>query len=103
MNLGGAVVGGVPMCHGAGGKAGHVAFGARTAGALIILGTILLALALFFSDSVEALFRLFPPAVLGVILFLTGCPSRNLVVVLKTHRAVGNRVPVISVHAASRS
>lgn len=72
MNLAGAAVGGVPMCHGAGGMAGHVAFGARTGGALIILGVILLALALFFSGSVEALFRLFPSAVLGVILFLTG-------------------------------
>ena len=72
MNLAGAAVGGVPMCHGAGGMAGHVAFGARTGGAPIILGAILLALALFFSGSVEALFRLFPPAILGVILFLTG-------------------------------
>jgi len=72
MNLAGAAVGGVPMCHGAGGMAGHVAFGARTGGAPIILGVILLALALFFSSSVEALFRLFPSAILGVILFLTG-------------------------------
>jgi MFS superfamily sulfate permease-like transporter len=72
INLAGAAVGGVPMCHGAGGMAGHVAFGARTGGALIILGVILLALALFFSGSVEALFKLFPAAVLGVILFLTG-------------------------------
>src|SRR5579863_5831872 len=45
MNLGSAVVGGVPMCHGAGGMAGHVAFGARTGGAPIILGVILLGLA----------------------------------------------------------
>jgi MFS superfamily sulfate permease-like transporter len=72
MNLAGAAVGGVPMCHGAGGMAGHVAFGARTGGALIILGAILLSLALFFSGSVEALFKLFPAAVLGVILLLTG-------------------------------
>lgn len=72
MNLAGAALGGVPMCHGAGGMAGHVAFGARTGGALIILGVILVGLALFFSGSVETLFRLFPAAVLGVILFLTG-------------------------------
>ena len=72
MNLAGAAVGGVPMCHGAGGMAGHVAFGARTGGALIILGVVLLILALFLSGSVEALFRVFPPAILGVILFLTG-------------------------------
>ena len=72
MNLLSAGVGGVPMCHGAGGMAGHVQFGARTGGALIILGIVLLITALLFSNSVATLFRLFPPVVLGVILFLTG-------------------------------
>ena len=52
--------------------AGHIRFGARTGGALVILGAVLLALALFFSDSVATLFRLFPPPVLGVILFFGG-------------------------------
>jgi predicted permease len=52
--------------------AGHVRFGARTGGALIILGCILIGLALFFSGSVETLFKLFPGSILGVILFLTG-------------------------------
>jgi MFS superfamily sulfate permease-like transporter len=33
---------------------------------------LLLVLAVFFSGSVELLFRLFPSAVLGVILFLAG-------------------------------
>jgi len=72
LNLFSASVGGIPMCHGAGGMAGHVAFGARTGGATIILGVILLLLALFFSGSVEALFTILPRAVLGVILFMTG-------------------------------
>jgi hypothetical protein len=72
MNLGSAVLGGVPMCHGAGGMAGHVAFGARSGGAPIILGTLLLALALFFSGAVRTLFELFASPVLGVIVFLTG-------------------------------
>jgi hypothetical protein len=72
MNLASAVFGGVPMCHGAGGMAGHVAFGARTGGAPIILGVILLALAFGFSGSIEVIFNLLPHAVLGVILFLTG-------------------------------
>ncbi|MNJ88155.1 hypothetical protein D3C87_56920 [compost metagenome] len=72
MNLFSATVGGVPMCHGAGGMAGHIAFGARTGGAVVILGGVLLVLAFFFSDSVDVLFKLFPTAVLGVILFLTG-------------------------------
>lgn len=72
MNLLAPPLGGVPMCHGAGGMAGHVRFGARTGGALIILGTILVLLALFLSGSIEVLFKMFPPPVLGVILFLTG-------------------------------
>jgi MFS superfamily sulfate permease-like transporter len=72
MNLGGAALGGVPMCHGAGGMAGHVAFGARTGGSLILLGSALVFLALFLSSSVGLIFRMVPPEVLGVILFLAG-------------------------------
>jgi xanthine/uracil permease len=72
LNLFGASVGGIPMCHGAGGMAGHVAFGARTGGATVILGVVLLATALFLSGSIQTLLSIFPPAVLGVILFLTG-------------------------------
>ncbi|MBX6391999.1 MAG: putative sulfate/molybdate transporter [Burkholderiales bacterium] len=72
MNLFGGLVGGVPMCHGAGGLAGHVRFGARTGGAPVMFGIILLVLALFFSGSVDVLLRLFPTPVLGAILFLTG-------------------------------
>ena len=72
MNVLGASVGGVPMCHGAGGMAGHVRFGAQTGGAVVILGIILCVTALFFSDSVTTLLRIFPTPVLGVVLFLTG-------------------------------
>ena len=72
MNLGSAFIGGVPMCHGAGGMAGHVRFGARTGGAPIILGVILLTLACFFSTSIQTLFRMFPVPILGVILMLAG-------------------------------
>ena len=72
INLLGASLGGVPMCHGAGGMAGHVQFGARTGGAVVILGFVLLATAILFSGSLSTLLRLFPPAILGVILFLPG-------------------------------
>jgi Molybdate transporter of MFS superfamily len=72
MNLGSASVGGVPMCHGAGGMAGHVAFGARTGGAPIILGIVLLVLAFCFSGSIGSILAIFPQSVLGIILFLTG-------------------------------
>ncbi len=72
MNLFSSSIGGIPMCHGAGGMAGHVAFGARTGGAPILLGAILLLIALFLSGSVDIVFRLLPAAILGVVLFITG-------------------------------
>ena len=72
MNLFSGTLGGIPMCHGAGGMAAHVAFGARTGGSVVIGGSVLLIIALMFSGSVEVLFQLFPAAVLGVILFSTG-------------------------------
>lgn len=72
LNLFGCAVGGVPMCHGAGGMAAHVRFGARTGGATIILGAILVLMALFLGGSVETLLKIFPVPILGVILFLTG-------------------------------
>lgn len=72
MNTLGSLVGAVPMCHGAGGMAAQVSFGARTGGAPVIIGVVLLVLALVFSESVATLLRLFPPAALGVMLFLAG-------------------------------
>jgi hypothetical protein len=72
MNLISPLFGGIPMCHGAGGMAGHVRFGAKTGGALVILGSLLIFIALFFSDSISIIFKIFPNAILGVILFFAG-------------------------------
>lgn len=72
MNVVSAAIGGVPLCHGAGGMAGHVRFGARTGGALVILGVLVTFTGLFLSDSVALLLGMIPTAILGVILFFTG-------------------------------
>jgi len=72
MNLISTCIGGIPMCHGAGGMAGHIRFGARTGGALVILGVIVLLTGLFLSDSVALLFQIFPRSILGIILFFAG-------------------------------
>jgi hypothetical protein len=63
MNLVGAAVGGV---------AGHVRFGARTGGAVVMLGGVLLVLGLLFADGVTALFGVLPPALFGVVLAIGG-------------------------------
>jgi MFS superfamily sulfate permease-like transporter len=72
INVASACVGGVPMCHGVGGLAAHHRFGARTGGALVVLGSGLLAVGLLLGDSVSVLLRLFPVAVLGTLLLLAG-------------------------------
>jgi len=72
MNLISPCIGGIPLCHGAGGMAGHMRFGARTGGALVILGLIVLFAGLFLSDSIVLIFQVFPRSVLGVILFFAG-------------------------------
>jgi MFS superfamily sulfate permease-like transporter len=79
INIVSLVMRGIPVCHGAGGMAGHVRFGARTGGALVMLGVILLVLGLFFSQSVGLLFNMIPEAVLGVILFFAGLELSSIV------------------------
>jgi MFS superfamily sulfate permease-like transporter len=86
MNLVSALIGGVPMCHGAGGMAGHVRFGARTGGALVILGVIVLLTGLFLSDSVALLLQVFPRSILGVILFFAGIELALVVKDIKLQR-----------------
>jgi hypothetical protein len=65
MNLLAVPLGGVPMCHGSGGLAGKHAFGARTAGANLVLGTLYVVAAL-----VAGVLQAFPMAPLGVLLVL---------------------------------
>nr|WP_321112514.1 putative sulfate/molybdate transporter [Halorussus salinisoli] len=58
MNLFAIPLGAMPMCHGSGGVAGKYAFGARTAGANVILGSIYAVAAVLAVGIVAA----FPPA-----------------------------------------
>lgn len=66
MNLVAIPFGALPMCHGSGGIAGKYAFGARTAGANILLGFGYIAVALLAVGLVAA----YPIAMLGIILVL---------------------------------
>ncbi|HVR35735.1 MAG TPA: putative sulfate/molybdate transporter [Methylomirabilota bacterium] len=72
MNLVSPLFGGVPVCHGSGGMAGHYAFGARTGGSVIIYGGCFIVAGLLFSGSFSHLVRLFPKSILGVLLFFEG-------------------------------
>lgn len=66
MNLTTPFIGGMPLCHGAGGLAAQYLFGARTGGALLMEGLIELSLGLFFSDSLLAIFNSYPGFIVGI-------------------------------------
>ncbi len=63
---------GMPVCHGAGGLTAHRSFGARSGGAPIALGLVLLVLALAFGNSLSALLAGFPLAILAGLLAVAG-------------------------------
>jgi sulfate permease, SulP family len=65
-------VGGMPLCHGAGGLAAHYRFGARTAGSNLMIGILFLVFALFLGVHALSLVYLLPMAILGVLLIFAG-------------------------------
>ena len=75
--LGGAnvlagTIGGMPVCHGAGGLTAHHSFGARTAGAPLLMGVGLIALALAAGSGLGALMAAFPLPLLAGMLAAAG-------------------------------
>jgi SulP family sulfate permease len=69
----------MPMCHGAGGLAAHYRFGARTGGANIMIGAILVVIAVAFGVVGVTLLSSIPYAVLGVLLLFAGLELALLV------------------------
>jgi sulfate permease, SulP family len=78
-NLATGLVGGMPMCHGAGGLAAHHRFGARTGGSNIMIGGIFLIIALGFGKMGIALLSSIPNGILGVLLLFAGLELALLV------------------------
>ncbi|MGD8522171.1 MAG: putative sulfate/molybdate transporter [Desulfobacterales bacterium] len=71
-NLLSSTIGGMPLCHGAGGLAAHYRFGARTAGSNLMIGVIFLALAILLGSHALAIIYLLPLSVLGILLLFAG-------------------------------
>jgi SulP family sulfate permease len=66
------LLGGMPVCHGAGGLAAHYRFGARTPGSNIMIGAVFIALAVFLGIHALPVLYLLPMSVLGVLLLFAG-------------------------------
>ncbi|HDL17766.1 MAG TPA: hypothetical protein ENH29_01805 [Bacteroidetes bacterium] len=71
------LLGGFPICHGAGGIAAHAKFGAKTGGSTIIIGSLLIIVALI-NPLAEFLFYI-PIPILGAMLLFTSWSLMALV------------------------
>ena len=78
MNIVSALFGGVPVCHGSGGMAGHYTFGARTGGSVIIAGAALLTAGVLLGGSFGEVAMIFPKPMLGVLLLFEGVAIASL-------------------------
>jgi MFS superfamily sulfate permease-like transporter len=78
-NVVSGLLGGMPMCHGAGGLTAHVRLGAGTARMNAILGTVFVLLGLVFADQLPALLGLLPVWGLGGFLAYAGLRHAALV------------------------
>jgi len=78
-------LGAVPMCHGTGGLAAHYRFGARTGGAPIMIGALLVVMALALGEFGFTLLAMIPNSVLGVLLIFAGLELCPLMRSLKTN------------------
>lgn len=63
---------GMPVCHGAGGMTAHYSFGARSGGAPIVLGAVLLVLAFAIGASLADVLAGFPLPILAGLLAVSG-------------------------------
>ena len=72
MNLLGCWFGSMPVCHGAGGLAAQVRFGAQSGASVVILGLVKLLLGLLLGESLVGLLGVFPGALLGVMVLAAG-------------------------------
>ena len=84
MNLVGPFLGGIPLCHGAGGLAGQYYFGARTGGTNIIEGSLEIALGLFFAGYIGAVFQSFPMAIVGAMMVMVGVEMAKFTASVRT-------------------
>jgi SulP family sulfate permease len=82
-NVVAALLGGMPMCHGAGGLTAHVRLGARTNRMNLLLGTTFVALGLLFAAQVPTVLGLLPVWVLSAFLAYAGLRHAWLVADLR--------------------
>jgi SulP family sulfate permease len=96
-----ALLGGMPICHGAGGLAAHYRFGARSAGSNLIIGAIFILLTLLLGNHILAVFNLVPMAILGVLLVFAGSQLALTVLDIEERKEMFVVVSILGITLAS--
>ena len=94
-------IGGMPMCHGAGGLAAHYRFGARTAGSNLIIGFVFVAMAVLLGSHIIEVLNLLPMSILGVLLIFAGSQLSLAIMDLKTRKDYFTSILILGITLAS--
>lgn len=100
-NLMSFLVGGMPMCHGAGGLASRYCFGARTGGSNLMIGAIFIILALFLGEHLMGVIYLLPMSALGVLLVFAGAQLSLTLLDMKTRKDLFVPILIVGITLAS--
>jgi len=95
------LVGGMPLCHGAGGLAAHYRFGARTAGSNLMIGVVFVLLALFLGVHTLAVVYLLPMSILGVLLLFAGSQLALTIIDMKKRKDLFVALVMLGITLAS--
>lgn len=100
-NLLSFLLGGMPICHGAGGLAAHFRFGARTAGSNLMIGAFFVLLVLLCGSQLLAILYLLPLAIMGVLLLFAGSQLSLTLLDMQTRSELFTATLVLGVTLAS--
>jgi SulP family sulfate permease len=100
-NLLSALLGGMPICHGAGGLAAHYRFGARSAGSNLMIGAVFILFTLGLGNGILAIFHLIPMAILGVLLLFAGSQLALTILDIKARKDLFVVVTILGITLAA--
>jgi len=100
-NLFSFCLGGMPLCHGAGGLAAHYRFGARTVGSNLFIGILFILLALFLGNHIITIVTLLPMSVLGILLMFAGLQLALTIMDLETRQDFFVAMMILGITLAS--
>jgi SulP family sulfate permease len=96
-----AILGGMPLCHGAGGLAAHYRFGARSAASNLMIGAIFIFFTLLLGRDILSIFNLIPMAILGVLLLFAGSQLALTILDVKERKELFVVVTILGITLAA--